>query len=409
MEDARRIKYELRPRTVIDLRHYGAVEIRVNLLHAAFLRALSQAMNSVELVGDLPIGFFAGFPLVLVNTARILWKKKHSPKLFIRRRAEYAFKKFLTDSKMYIRYSLCEELGEDVWQDTWDARRMGTGDIIIEMGMCQKIAKQLDGELLIVYDPVYPTCREIWANSGLSTLAVSGTDDVTKDMITAETGWPDYQRISYRGHMQESHLGGLPRFNYARKVGYPGALMLYELGWENEIDWKPVTFWLDCPDFAQKRANQILRGTLTPGAEYITLQPIERSRKNEHSTKELWTKSLSRMFEVAPSLRNAKILIGATKEEIPTLGQVLPRPLIEKAQIVCDNLLVWYALIRSSSLHITANNCGLWLGLCSGSDMWVIDGVKDTGRDDAAELAMWSPKPNWFGAENNGGRGIHIV
>ena len=384
-----RIKYDLRPGTILDLRHYGAIELRMRQRHNAFLKALTIARNENPAGGDLWKSM-AGFPDTLVSVANQIWKARHSEIETVKHAAEVAHRQFLMDSRTFFEFEVCKETGG--WRDTDEARRMGIGDILIEIGICQKLADVVGKEYLVVaYDMQYPNAKELWLASGLNVMGFNGGHDTceyVRRTVEVELNWQGAQVVPFRGHPQESALGGIPNRSYQVEQGYPGAQMLYELGWEEMVDWKPVTIKLDVEggDRAKRWRNEFL----DPLLPLITVQPVERTRENEFSTPHLWECTMLDLMEKHPT---AQIVVGCQENEKKIAESLLPDCVLRNARIISPpSLLDWAAIVGEAEVHVTANNAGLWIGISMGVGLILVDGSQEEHPD----YDLWIPKPEWF-------------
>jgi len=384
-----RIKYELRPGTILDLRHYGGVQLRADQQHNAFLKAVVIAQNNNPSGGDLWADL-AGFPETLVRIANAIWKARHSDSEGIRKSGEIAHRKFLMSSRVYFEFKACDDVAS--WQNTWDARRMGIGDLLVEVGICQRIAETIgeDG-LWIIYDPTYPNAEEIWDASGLKCLPIEGHLP-SENIKRALRVWEEdavWQIVPFRGHPQESALGGVPRRSYQQEVGYPGAQMLYELGWEELVDWKPVQIDIRIPEEDSVWATRWMDEHLDPLSTIITVQPVERTRQNEFSDAHLWQCAFLDVLRKHPT---GQIVVGCSFEERQIAESLLPADVLRNAMFVTMGLMKWMSIVDRSDVHVTANNAGLWIGIAMSDEIVLVDG----SREEHPDYSLWIPQTDWF-------------
>jgi len=333
-----RTRYPLRPHIVLDLRHYGGIEFAVDRHYEAFLRQVAKAQSAAE--NDLELDYHGAASEILGPISRRIWRASKTGGLHSILAAQKAWKRFLVAGRDTISATLCASM-PGAWEDTYGARRLGTGDLLIEASVINRVADHVGRDnLLVLYDPLYPAAKQIWGGMSpeIRSTALGAHDPISAELIRDSTGnWTDYTVISSRGHPQESHLGGSPGYSYAQRVGFPGAQMLYELGWETQVSWNPVEIPLQAPPGANEQAQQVLSSlNLQPG-EYACVQPIERTRENRFSTPAAWKRGTSALEE---SYGILPCLCGAASDERETAAAFLDVRLVDKVSLFIAPLLI---------------------------------------------------------------------
>ena len=418
-EERSRITYDLPSRIIMDVRKHGSVEIVTRGRHEKFITDFFTTERTGVFPGTIPDDGM----MPLIHQAYGIIQACESSNEILRRKALIARKRFLVQSRITIRDMVCADLHAEYgassypYQDTEDARRMGLGDLIIEIGIMQRVAVKVGTDnLSVVYDPEYPNAETLWECSGLNLWKMTNRevlDQEMKSQIAAFMGWDGQEQpsvVPYRQHMQESSLGGAVRWPYGCKVGYPGAQMLYELGWEEDIPWKPVQIELQTSLGAKAYVDMRLAGKELTGQAFMTIQPVERTRRNEFSTPDLW-KTMLEAVDREPDCPPVWIVGASVDEESRAMEIVDPGAFSNRTVIsVSWPLEEWIELVQRSHTHMTANNGGLWIGVakeCGSSDgasgeeqggrLICVDGGRFCGDD----LSMWSPKAEWFDTDRN--------
>jgi hypothetical protein len=391
------VSYELLPRTVLDLRHHGAVELTVDGRYRALMQALDRAEK--RRVRDLaPRLDHLDLPTPLLDQLVTLWRVRRGELPDPFRQVETAWARAVEHSRQVLVQDVCARLAREhgyaFWESTDCARRVGIGDLLIEVHVAQAVARALDGELCVVYDPAYPACSSVWPRAeqrgGVVALPVRGDATLDPALVCAALDWERVgQLICLRGHPQEAATGGIPRYSYATEVGYAGAQMLYELGWHELVDWRPVR--IDLRETRSDVANAwaLLReaGLLRRGSPtgYATVQPVEHTRRNRWSGPALWRRTLADV--------DLPLLVGCARQDASEARRLIGPAAAGRATFVHAPIMTWISLVRRARQHLTANTSGLWFGLAAAPErVQLVETVPAYARP---FVEPFTPKPSW--------------
>lgn len=274
-----------------------------------------------------------------------------------------------------------------------DGRRMGIGDQIVLIGVLQAISRQVGWHAVrILYDPDYPSAEALWTASQLYATPVPG------DMPIPEAGWREWTRINLRHHFLEDPLGHTNVCAYGEKQGYPGDQLLYNLGWHDQVQCRPVSIHLEPGPLCRRQAASWLSGM---GGWFhcppfvVTANYLELTRGNQHTDPERWKAVLADLQEQARAKgRKAVFVWGMAAHEktvsaLKAIYALSPEPL----EVVTPSLMTWLAIISMADHHVTGNTSGMWLGFSTTTPMTIIS------KSDTEHGGMWEPKPHWFTPE----------
>ena len=406
-----RTSYIFRPPFIFDCRCHGAIQIKTDAIYRKFLAVVDQALRDGRSLQNLngELNGYVNENLLKHGDNIIKYTCNPYPK-HIRQLAAQRFERLLISANETIIDKYCADHGQ--WQDTKYARRMGVGDIIVMISMLQRIEDKVGVDnMVVVYDPEYPSYDVLMKASGLNIYPYSQLESIedvnTNDLLPTHTmkDRGGSVTISMRKHFLANRQGDTSVCPYGTAQGFAGAQMLWDLGWEKRIKWNPFRVGLEIPVYNKKLATYkkagascsttpINNNTTQKKAGGITINPIELTRGNKYVTPAVWAAVLDKY-----NPQQLPVLVGCTPEQRP-----LTERFMEDAQksskrtikysIIVEGLMTWLGIISRARLHITGNNCGLWLGIATETPMIVIS------FRSSEHGTQWEPKRNWFGTKD---------
>lgn len=263
-------------------------------------------------------------------------------------------------------------------------RRMGLGDIILQIALIQAVAANVGRENVgAFYNTYYPGARDLWEMSLLPALPVA------EDMETrSQETWCTV--IPMRHHILEHPLGYHRPCVYGHAQGSPLAQALFNLGWHGCIPWNPLQIDLTPREWARAKARTLM---LSWSGCVIACQPLEVTRGNRKIGPEIWRAALVRLNR---SFYGPTFAFGCARHDVGRLTafiEAMRLPASWSIVTVSEHLQVWKAIIDQAAHLVTGNTSGMWLGIASQTPMTVL------GIGDNEHGQMWDPKPDWFTAE----------
>ena len=401
---APRFRYAFKPPFVFDCRCHGGVQIKIDAIYKQFLSLVQKAVDENRSLMDCAkaLNYYVDTAILkygdnILEFSRIEGLNEDAKKASMRR-----FEKVLVRARENIASRYCGLHG--TWEDTEFERRMGIGDIIVMIGMLQKIESVVGFDnMLIIYDPEYPYYTDLMAASGLNVLQAGKFDSLDSINLPSllpcliKKGGRDTKAItfiSFRKHFLGNRQGNTSVCPFGEKEGFPGAQMLYDLGWEQRVSWQPFKVSLAIPAYNAKRAASLIKGYQRRAGGVITATPLELTRGNRVATASVWADVFNRHNK-----QNRIILVGCTPEqmtqaqkfmdEVKDICYLRNRRRIRYV-IVTEDLMTWAGIISAAGHHFTGNNCGLWLGLATQAEMTIVS------FQTAEHGTQWEPKRHWF-------------
>lgn len=259
-------------------------------------------------------------------------------------------------------------------------RRMGLGDQVVLIGMIQRVAAVVGREnVRVVYDPDYPGSRSLWELQDV----VPTAPVVGSVQLSEETG---ESYVPCRQHFLESRCGRSEPCEYGQAQGYPGAQWLYNLGWQDLLNWWPVEFSLRPTPPACRRAEALI-AALLPSGQYTCCNAIESTRGNVLANECCWFNLVADQRETNPG---RALCFGCARSEYPRLRAFLRLAGIEDVVIVAESLDVWLAMIQRSAGCISGNTGGLWLALAAKVPLTVVQAATNEHG------IMWNARHAWL-------------
>ena len=409
-----RFRYAFKPPFIFDCRCHGGVQIKIDAIYKQFLSLINKAVDEKTPLMDCAADFNYQIDPAILRYGDIILNFSENCKDDIKKAALKRFEKLLATARENIASRYC--ILHDTWEDTEFERRMGIGDIIVMIGMLQKIEAVVGFDnMLVIYDPEYPCYNELMTASGLNVLQAGKFDSL--DSVNLSRTLPCLMKkrggdtkaitfISFRNHFLGNRQGDTSVCLFGEKEGFPGAQMLYDLGWEQRVSWHPFKVSLVIPAYNQKRADALIRGYKRKAGGIITATPLELTRGNRAATAGVWADVFHRH-----NRQNSLVLIGCTPEQATKA-----RKFMDEVQdiylrgnhrringgnnrgnhrrirytVVTEDLMTWAGIINRADHHFTGNNCGLWLGMTTQTPMTIVSFQTDEHG------TQWEPKANWF-------------
>jgi len=380
------ITYPLQGRIVFDCRYHGGIEMHVEARYRKFLAVVEDIVKRGDLGEDVD-GLWGerGRELCppLFEAMRRIYRGVCSGEREVRRRARGMFGEMITGGRIVVSASVCSELGGDAWEKTSGERRVGMGDQIVEIDILQKIADVLGWDnIAVAYDPIYPNSAELFERSGLQTFPMGGGEAINlEDSGLSGDGW---RVVPFRAHPMEMWPRETEDPVDGEKVGYPGAQVLHDLGWEYEIRVLPIQIRLMAKKKDEEQAA-LIRSEI--GGGYVTANPLEVTRRNAVMNAGAWGRILRGGVR-----KETTILIGCTKDERPKAEGIREKLGGEhRVRIVICKVGTWMELIRKAEHHFCGNNAGMWLGFAARGVPMTVATAQTTLHG-----TLWEPKNCWF-------------
>jgi len=399
-----RFRYAFKPPFVFDCRCHGGVQIKIDAIYKQFLSLINKAVDEKTPLLDCAAALNYQIDPAILKYGDIILNFSENCKDDIKKVALKRFEKLLARARENIASRYC--MLHDTWEDTEFERRMGIGDIIVMIGMLQKIEAVVGFDnMLVIYDPEYPCYNDLMAASGLNVLQAGKFDSLDSVNLTSllpclikkrggDTKAHAITFISFRNHFLGNRHGDTSVCPFGEKEGFPGAQMLYDLGWEQRVLWRPFKVSLAIPAYNQKRADALIKGHKRKARGIITATPLELTRGNRAATAEVWADVFNRYNK-----QSHLVLVGCTPEQatkaqkfMDEVGDISRRRNNRRIRyiIVTEDLMTWAGIINKAGHHFTGNNCGLWLGLATQTPMTIVS------FQTVEHGTQWEPKAKWF-------------
>jgi len=400
-----RFRYAFRPPFVFDCRCYGGVQIKIDAIYKQFLSIVQKAVNEKKpLVDCAKVLNYQVDMAILKYGDNLLDFSRTDIKEDIKKAALRRFEKVLVRARENIASRYCGM--NETWEDTELERRMGIGDIIMMIGMLQKIEAVVGFDnLLVIYDPEYPCYHELMTASGFNVLPrdrFASLDSISfSDLLPCpakkrggDVGRNRATLIPFRKHFLANRQGDTSVCAYGESEGFPGAQMLHDLGWERRISWQPFKVSLSVSAYNQKRADVLIKRGMGKYRGFVTANPLELTRGNRACTAQVWAQVMSQYNKA-----NRLVIVGCTPEQVQQaqrfMNEVRDHYTAHGKRrirhiIMAEDLMTWMGVINRAAHHFTGNNCGLWLGMATQTSMTIVS------FQTAEHGTQWEPRAKWF-------------